>query len=181
MADSREQFSSTTLALHWAIGLTIIILLAVGLWMTELEKGPFRNDIYGYHKLAGTTVLMLAAVRILWRWRNGLPLPASDYPEWQHRLSVAVHIVLLVATVGMPITGAVLSYGHGHPVPILGLYNIGPPAEKIGWLGNAGSFLHYWGGWALIGIITLHVVGALKHHYGDKDGTLRRMLGTRIG
>ena len=26
----------------------------------------------------------------------------------------------------------------------------------------------------------LHVVGALKHHFMDKDGTLKRMLGKRI-
>ncbi len=32
----------------------------------------------------------------------------------------------------------------------------------------------------LIGAILLHLVGALKHHLVDKDGTLRRMLGAEV-
>ena len=35
-------------------------------------------------------------------------------------------------------------------------------------------------GYLLIACIVLHVVGALKHHIIDKDGTLMRMKGKRI-
>ncbi len=180
MSDTREQFSPLTIAFHWAVGITIICLLAVGLYMTDLPKGEWKSELYGYHKLAGTTVFMIAAFRVLWRWMNGMPVPATDYPAWQHTLATAVHYCLLIATVAMPLSGAALSYGHGHPIPILGLFNIGPPAKEIPWLGDGGSFIHYWAGWALIGIISLHVIGALKHHLMDKDGTLRRMLGARL-
>lgn len=181
MADTRERFSPLTVTLHWVIGITIICLLAVGLYMTDLPNGEWRSDLYNYHKLAGTTVFIVAALRILWRWRNGMPEPAGAYPRWQHSLAAGMHYCLLVATLAMPLSGAALSYGKGHPVPVLGLFNIGPPAEKIPWLGDAGSFIHYWAGWALIAIIVLHVLGALKHHYMDRDGTLRRMLGSHIG
>lgn len=181
MADTPERFAPLTVAFHWVIGVTIICLLALGLYMTDLPQGEWRGELYGYHKLAGTTVFLIAALRILWRWQNGMPVPAGDYPAWQHTLAMGVHYCLLIATIAMPLSGAALSYGKGHPVPVLGLFNIGPPAEKIPWLGDAGSFIHYWAGWALIGIIVLHVIGALKHHYMDKDGTLRRMLGSKVG
>lgn len=180
MADTREQFSPLTIAFHWVIALTIICLLAIGLYMTDLPEGEWRSELYGYHKLAGTTVFLIAAFRILWRWRNGMPVPAADTPAWRHRLAVAAHYCLLIATVAMPLSGAALSYGKGYPIPVLGLFNIGPPVQKIPWLGDAGSFIHYWAGWALIGIIALHVIGALTHHFIDRDHTLRRMLGRRI-
>ena len=129
MADTREKFSPLTVALHWVIGLTIICLLAVGLYMTDLPKGEWRSELYGYHKLAGTTVFIVAAVRILWRWQNGMPVPAAG------RNSVA----------------------------------------RRRW-----KFCSLLAGWALIGVILLHIIGALTHHVLDKDGTLRRMLGRRI-
>ncbi|MCG8428633.1 MAG: cytochrome b/b6 domain-containing protein, partial [Chromatiales bacterium] len=39
---------------------------------------------------------------------------------------------------------------------------------------------HHYAGYAIIAGVVLHVVGALKHHIIDKDGTLGRMLGAKI-
>jgi len=38
------------------------------------------------------------------------------------------------------------------------------------------ELLHAIGRWALIGAISLHVLGALKHVMIDRDGVLKRML-----
>lgn len=179
MPDTRERFSPFTVAFHWAIALTIIGLIAVGIYMVDLPRGEWRSTLFGWHKVIGTTVLMIAAMRILWRWRNGLPVPASAYPEWQHRLANATHVVLLVATIALPVTGAIYSYTGGHPVPVLGLFEL-KSETKYPVLFDTFKFIHGWAGWILAGIVALHVTGALKHHLVDRDGTLRRMLGARI-
>lgn len=36
---------------------------------------------------------------------------------------------------------------------------------------------HEWGAYIVIVAVVLHVSGALKHHFIDKDKTLKRMLG----
>jgi cytochrome b561 len=36
---------------------------------------------------------------------------------------------------------------------------------------------HEIAGWTIIVAISLHIAGAIKHHFIDKDNTLRRMLG----
>ena len=180
MADTREKFSHLTITLHWIIGLTIIGLIAVGIWMVDLPRGEFRSWVYGWHKVIGTTVLMVAALRILWRWRNGMPEPAGPYPEWQHQLATTTHIVLLLATVALPLSGALYSYAGGHPVPVLGLFSI-QTDTKIPWMYDTFKFIHGWAGWILAAIIAVHVAGALKHHIVNGDGTLRRMLGSRVG
>jgi len=38
-------------------------------------------------------------------------------------------------------------------------------------------FWHYWLSWAMMALAFLHTMGALKHHFLDRDETLRRMLG----
>jgi cytochrome b561 len=37
--------------------------------------------------------------------------------------------------------------------------------------------VHYWVTWSLIVLAGIHALGALKHHFIDRDNTLRRMLG----
>lgn len=179
MADTREKFSPLTITFHWIVGLTIIGLLTLGIYMVDLPKGEFRSWLYGWHKVIGTTVLMVAAVRLAWRWRYGLPVPAGNFPEWQQRLARSTHIVLLVATIALPLTGAIYSYSGGYPIPVLGLFDI-KSATKYPFLFDTFKFIHGWAGWILASIVVLHFAGALKHHLVDKDGTLRRMLGARI-
>jgi len=181
MPDTRTKFSPLTLLFHWSIALAVIALIALGLYMTSLPRGEFKSWLYGWHKVTGTTVFLVAVARILWRWRNGLPEPAGPYAPWELALARATHYCLLFATLLMPLSGAAVSYGLGYSIPVLGLFEIGPPPAKIVWLSDAASFVHYWAGWALIAIITLHVLGVLKHHLLDGDATLRRMLGQRAG
>lgn len=63
----------------------------------------------------------------------------------------------------------------------LGLFEIGPLPQKIPILADIGGIIHEYTGKSLIAVISLHIAGALKHHLIDKDGTLRRMLGARVG
>jgi cytochrome b561 len=89
----------------------------------------------------------------------------------------------------MPISGFMLTAMGGHGVPFFGgeliARNPDPanPQEVVALnatLAEVGHALHGWGGYLIIGAVVLHVVGALKHHLIDRDGTLRRMLGAEV-
>jgi len=47
-------------------------------------------------------------------------------------------------------------------------------------LAELGGSVHEFFAWTMIALIALHVVGGLKHHFLDKDGTLKRMLGKKV-
>lgn len=180
MPDTRQKLSPVSIVFHWIVGLTIVGLIGVGIWMTDLPRGEFRSWVYGWHKVIGTTVFMVAALRILWRWRQGMPEHVAKLPQWQAQAARLSHYVLLLATVGLPLSGALYSYFGGYPVPILGLFKI-QTENKVPALYDFFHFIHGWAGWILAAIIALHVAAALKHHFVEKDGTLRRMLGARVG
>jgi len=57
---------------------------------------------------------------------------------------------------------------------------IGPLSEKITWMASTGYTIHHTGSKIIIAIILLHALAALKHHYWDKDPTLKRMLGRSL-
>lgn len=180
MADTRQKLSPLTVALHWIVGLTIVGLMAVGIYMADLPRSEFRSWLYGWHKVIGTTVFMIAAARILWRWKHGFPEYAARLPAWQAQAARLSHYLLLIATVGLPVTGAIYSWAGGHPVPILGLFSI-QTETKYPLLYDTFHFIHGWAGWILAAIVAVHAAAALKHHFVDRDGTLKRMLGARIG
>ncbi len=181
--DQHDKLSGLTVALHWVVGLGIIGLLCVGFYMVQNEV----RELYPIHKAIGTLLFLLILGRVVWRLMNGLPRPVRSLQPWESLASRIVHTVLLVAMVLMPVSGLMSTIGGGYPLDIFGLSLFGPnvvPGEGIvkrsEWMYAAGGFLHFWTAWTIVVCLALHIPAALKHHFVDKDGTLKRMLGQRV-
>ena len=68
---------------HWALGITIIGMLAYGWWMNHF---PARADRFFYrsiHADIGYVVLLLTVIRLIWRGVNPTPALPADTPRWQ--------------------------------------------------------------------------------------------------
>lgn len=178
--DSIKRLSHITISLHWVIALTIIGLTALGLYM----KNYAAHDVYPLHKALGVLIAVLILLRVLWRYANGWPKPVRPYPAHEVWLAHAVHWVLIVGTVLMPLSGMMMSGLGGHGINIFGwelmAVNADAQGEAIAYSAFAaelGEEVHTIVGYIMVLAIALHVVGALKHHIVDKDATLKRMLG----
>lgn len=179
MLDTRAKLSHATIAFHWLIGLLMIGMVVFGLMLDEIPKEA-RGYWVGLHKSMGVAVLALAALRIGWRWRNGFPLAVAAAKSWEKLLVAGTHWLLLAATVLMPVSGLLMSIAGGRPTNVFGLFTIPAFAEKNKLLNGVGHEVHEVLGYVLIAAIALHVVGALKHHFVDRDPTLKRMAGARV-
>ncbi len=163
---------------HWVVGLCVIGLLIVGLLMTKMEPGPDMFKIYALHKSVGITVLTLAVLRLIWKLSNPKPHSLPTHQKWERFLAHLTHIFLYFAIIGMPLSGWIMSSAKGFPVNLFGiegltLPDLVSPSKEIGKLANQ---FHELTAYALIAAIGLHFAGAMKHHFIDKDGTLRRMI-----
>jgi cytochrome b561 len=185
MQDTKSKLSATTVALHWIIALTIIGLIAVGLYMKETET----LALYPLHKSVGVIIALFILARIVWRIKQGWPEPASDYARHEQLLSKTIHWVLIIGMVLMPISGMMLSGYGGYGIAVFGFelvpnnFIFEPEFKVIPFnkpLSDIGYAAHPIIGYVMIAAISLHLAGALKHHMIDKDGTLRRMLGKAI-
>lgn len=183
--DSHSKLSTTTLLLHWVVGIMMIGLLATGIYMEENEVFA----LYPWHKSFGVLIATFVVLRVSWRVKNGWLSHVSDYTSIEKLLSKIVHYLLIIGTVLMPISGFIMSVMGGHGVDFFGLElfarNPDPvdPKEVIalnGPLAGAAHSMHKFAGITILVAVILHVVGALKHHVIDKDGTLRRMLGAEV-
>ncbi|MBT5414276.1 MAG: cytochrome b, partial [Rhodospirillaceae bacterium] len=91
-------------------------------------------------------------------------------------LARTVHWLLLLGALAMPIAGIAHALGEGREISVFGLFSFGRIAPDEALAEWAGA-VHENAAFALIALIALHLVGALKHHWIDRDGTLTRMLG----
>lgn len=179
--DTQQKFSPLTIALHWVIALTIIAMLGIGFYMSINEYYP----LYNWHKSIGVAIFAVILVRVWWRIKNGWPVPVRIYPTLEHRLAQVTHWVLIVGTVLMPISGMMYSGLGGYGIKVFGWVMVAGNKNSVtgqtepihSGLSALGQGVHEWLGYILVVTILLHLTGALKHHWFDKDRTLLRMLG----
>lgn len=162
--------------LHWLIALGIISLLTVGLYMTGLEKGEFRGQVYGVHKATGILILVLVVVRIIWRNMNVQPKLPADIPAYQKFAAHFLHYNLYVLMLLIPLSGWTMSSAGGHPVSFYGLFTVPPLVGEDKELGGLAREAHWILAYIIIALISLHILAALYHHFIVKDEVLKRML-----
>ena len=104
------------------------------------------------------------------------PLP-SGLAKWEATLARAVHILFYVLLIGLPLGGWLANSLTGRDIDFFGLFTIPPlPLGENDDLGGSIFDMHALGGNIFIYLIGLHILGALKHTFVDKNGGIFRML-----
>jgi cytochrome b561 len=169
------RYDPIAITLHWLLALMITVSFCVGVTMTGLPLSVARLKLFNWHKWAGIVILALSAVRLLWRLTHPPPtdLPA---PVWQQRAAHATHRLLYLLFFAVPLAGWAYSSAAGFPVVVFGVLPLPDFVPVDRGLAQALKILHVALAFTLGGAVALHVLAALKHHFVDHDGLLRRML-----
>lgn len=173
-------YSGTQKALHWLVALMVFILIPVGfymVWRGEATKfDALTNQLYTAHKTFGFVLLWLVILRIVVRWKTGVPAPESTLNRIQVIVSEAVHKLLYLLLVATPLLGwlGVSAYGARGALFGLSLPEILPKNDAL-----AGQLLELHGAFALamVACLAAHVGAAFLHLIVLKDGVFRRMTG----
>ena len=184
-----ERYSGIAIALHWLVGALMIVNVGLGLSTEAFGKANTRFMI-GTHESVGVTILGLMIMRVLWRASHRSPEFPESYKPWDRRLSLAVHVLLYLVALGMPVSGLIHDSAWNLAPTIkwqwFGLFEW----PRIGWImglePGLKQFLHVGFGklhellaWVLYLLFALHVGGALKHQLIDREKELQRMWPAR--
>jgi cytochrome b561 len=171
---SRSGYSSVAIALHWTIAL-LIIGNAAGAILSEDMSREARGAIMSVHKSIGLTVLVLSLVRLGWRLAHGFPPLPPSTPAWDAAFARATHVAFYVLMIAVPLAGWAMVSAGPRPLEWFGLFDWPklPVGRDVGEFANSA---HETLALATIGLLALHVAGALKHHFVDRDDVLARML-----
>lgn len=176
---SASRYSLVARGLHWLLAGGLVGMFAVGLYMADLPFSPERLKLYNWHKWAGVVVLTLSFVRLVWRLTHRPPaLPKAieqAMPAWQRVASEATHLGLYVLFFLVPLTGWAFSSAAGFPIVPFGWFQLPDFVPVSESLADVLKLVHKFSAFAMAALVVLHVAGALKHHFHDRDGLMARM------
>lgn len=169
-----DRYTRTAVLLHWLVALLIFAAFPLGVYMADLPFSPTKLQLYSYHKWIGITVLLLVAVRLAWRATHAAPA-AAPAPRWQQAAATATHHLLYVLMVAVPLTGWLMSSAKGFQTVWFGVLPLPDLVAKDKALGDLLQTVHKLLNFTLLALVAVHIGAALKHHFIDKDGLLKRM------
>ena len=196
MNNAASRYTKTAIVLHWLIAIGIFGMFGIGWYMSGLPKDApkaiaydlFDLGIYTWqlseavsprtfyfnlHKSIGVTQLALIVVRLCWRLTHQPPALLDSLKAWEKKLAEKAHKVLYLLMFAVPMSGLIMATYSKYGVKWFGVPLI-RGLDKEG-LREAFVEVHEIAGILLLLVIILHVAGALKHKFIDKDETMKRM------
>lgn len=179
------RYTKPAIVLHWLIAAGILGNIALAWTWPHLADGHVRPAI-DVHKSIGITVLGLAILRLLWRFTHRPPPLPKTYRSWERVTSHVVHGALYFVMFAMPLSGWIMDSAYKdaatHPMAYFGLF-AWPRISAILHLDPAlkdhvhhlAGAAHAFGAYALYALVFLHVGGALKHEWIDREREIGRM------
>jgi cytochrome b561 len=179
LVNTDSRYGAVAILLHWVMGALLIVLIGIGFYMVRLPDVGFDQEkitLILVHKSLGMGALMIVAMRLLWRLANAVPRFVDGMPQWQEVSAMFVHLWLYALMFALPLTGWLLSSAGGFPVSFFGWFEIPDLIGENEYLFRALTQVHHWLGYAIAAAVVLHAAAALRHHFVQKDDTLRKML-----
>ena len=99
-----ESFGWVSRTIHWAMAEGIVAMLALGLYIEEMEPSLDTLWLYGLHKSVGLTLLALVVLRMLWHRISPPPAPLGGVAPWQMALARGAHLALYALMLAVPVT-----------------------------------------------------------------------------
>ena len=168
------QYSKRMVIVHW---LTLALLVAAWLLGDELAEATDHNvaTIAGYlfHMAAGGTILLLTVARLFYRSKDGTPPAIGQTP--MDKLAKGIHHLLYLVLFVLPLSGIMIVLSSDAGKALL--------ARDASLLPKDGGFDHVFAHevhelmvTALIVVVVVHILGAIKHQFITKDGLMQRMM-----
>jgi cytochrome b561 len=191
------RYTKTAKILHWLIALGILGMFALGWFMEGLpkeapkqmaydlfdwgiytwqlaEEASPRTFYFNLHKSIGVTIFALILIRIFWRITHKPPALLASYKAWERKLANGAHHLLYLLMVALPLSGIIMATYSKYGIKWFGLEFIKGLDNKD--MRELFKEVHEIVGIIILLVIIVHIIGALKHKFIDKDETLNRML-----
>ena len=175
-ASRRENYDGVARSLHW---LTLLLLLAqftLAWTMPDVERGTAPVGLIAWHLSFGTAILFTMLARLGWRLSHPAPPAPTHVPLAQQFVSRANHFLLYAILVVLPLLGWANASARGWRVALFGLIPLPHLLPAGSAFGIGLGDIHATTALVLLGLVGLHVAGALYHRLVLRDRVLQRML-----
>jgi len=179
MFDTTSGFGWVTILLHWITAITVAGLFVLGWIMVDLT---YYDSLYYklpfIHKSVGILLGAVLLLKMFWKRFNTTASLASH-----GRLEIIgarlAHWVLILAMIIIVISGYLISTADGSGISVFDWFMVPATITTIPGQEDLAGEVHKIMAYGMALMVLIHAIAALKHHFIDKDDTLRRMLGMK--
>ena len=176
--DTNSHFGLITILFHWITAITIIGLVALGWYMVQLTYyDTLYNKLPFIHKSIGLLFALLLFLRLIWKRFNPSPTPLITHQQFEIVGAKLAHWSLHLLSIGIVISGYLISSADGSAISVFDWFTVPASITTIPEQADLAGLIHKYMAYVLIGIASLHAIAAIKHHFLDRDDTLKRMFG----
>ena len=175
ITDAKNGYGWLSIILHWFGAALVVALFLIGEQLEDLPRGPERAETLALHVSIGACAFLFLAGRVIWRLVQGEPA-APAQPLALLSLSRVVQWALLAATSTLILSGPFIQWTADRAVDVFGLFAIPSMLPRLETLHEVLEEVHEIASHALIPLVALHVLGALKHLAIDRDGVFWRIV-----
>jgi len=167
--DTKENYGCITKWIHGIIAVLILFQILCGVFLDYVP-------IYTFHKSMGIVILFLMIFFVIWRLTNPKPVWPPELKPWEKCLARFVHICLYGGFILMPLSGWVMATAAGKAPHFFWLFKAPFPGISLSKpLAGAAGEMHGLLAWILSILLVIHILGALKHHFIDKNTIMKRI------
>ena len=171
-----QRKSLPAIILHWALAAGVITNWRLA-ETAEHASEQEAMELMGTHMSIGVTLLILALLRLAWRFVHPSPPLAAHLRTWERLLAQTVHTLFYVLLIAMPLAGWLAMSSFGIPVNVWGLFEMPVlPVSESQERGEAIIGIHATAGMVMVVLLVVHILGTAKHTFIDRDGNIFRML-----
>ncbi|QYJ79787.1 cytochrome b [Shewanella acanthi] len=175
--NSKQNYGLTAIITHWLSAIVVIGLFAVGVWMVELTYySPWYKNAPHLHKSIGVLLLALTVFRLIWRWSNTKPEADSSHILLEKHAAKITHSIIYLLLLTIMLSGLMISMAEGRGIMVFDWFEVPGISPFMANQADVAGSIHQLAAYGLMGLVLLHGLGALKHHFIDKDATLVKML-----
>lgn len=179
---SPRHYGAIARSLHWATVLLVVAAWLLGVFGDVLPGKPAQAAGLFVHISAGLLVVVLTALRLVWRGVDALPDEDVASTALSRGLSLAAkatHLSLYALLIVVPLVGIGVEFARGNALPVFGLFQMASPWTADRAFAHSVKEVHEWLAHALMLAAVLHAAAAMLHHWVLHDRTLLRMLPER--
>jgi len=177
-AMDRARYDRLAILFHWVMAALIFYTAAAILIADDLPRGAFRDLIKTTHNSVGTLVVVVLALRILWRMVSTAPPMPDGMSTQQQRLAKLAHLGLYALMAMVPLLGLATLFLRGRGLEF-GFFSIASPLEANRALSRSIKEVHELAAYALLALVAFHIAAALWHQFIKRDGLMGRMSFSR--
>ncbi len=169
-------YTATARALHWLVAGLILIMIPIGIAMTNADFGAAQSTLYHLHRSIGAILLPLMLVRLVYRLRHPAPPLPADIPPIQQLAAHLTHWALYGLIIAQALVGWIATSAYRAQILVFWTFEL-PPIWPVDQPFSETMFaVHRFMGIAIVLLLCAHIGAALFHHFVRRDNVLTRMV-----